>query len=127
MASVPSTHDDQHAAHFYVRNLDASVKFYVDTLGFHVVRREDDHAMVSLGASTVQLTDANRRDRGNSRGRVVVASSRALVVPDVDGVYRRVRDARVVVIDEMRDRASKVQDFVTVDPDGFPIRLSTAV
>ncbi|MGH2607777.1 MAG: hypothetical protein ACRDHF_01700, partial [Tepidiformaceae bacterium] len=27
----------------------------------------------------------------------------------------------------MRDRASRVQDFVTVDPDGFPIRLSTAV
>ena len=126
MATVPPTRDDQHAAHFYVRNLDASVRFYVDTLGFHVVRREDDHAMVSLGASTVRLTDANRRDRGNSRGRIV-ASSRALVVPDVDGVYRRVRDARVVVIDEMRDRASKVHDFVTVDPDGFPIRLSTAV
>ncbi|MEX0782196.1 MAG: VOC family protein [Dehalococcoidia bacterium] len=125
MATVPSSRDDHHAAHFYVRNLEASVKFYVDTLGFQVVRREDDHAMVSLGASTVRLIDANRRDRGNSRGRVT-ASSRALVVPDVDDVYRRVRDARVVVIDEMRDRASKVKDFVTVDPDGFPIRLSTA-
>jgi catechol 2,3-dioxygenase-like lactoylglutathione lyase family enzyme len=124
MASLPPR-DDHHAAHFYVRNLDASVKFYVDTLGFQVIRREEDHAMVALGSSSVRLTDASRRDR-DARGRAI-SGSRALVVPDVDHVYQRVRDARVVVIDELRDRASKVQDFVTIDPDGFPIRLSTAV
>jgi catechol 2,3-dioxygenase-like lactoylglutathione lyase family enzyme len=126
MATFPPARDDVHAAHFYVRSLDASVKFYVDTLGFQVIRRGDDHALVALGGSIVRLTDANRRDRGSSRG-TVTAWAGALVVPDVDDVYRRVRDARVVVIDEMRDRASRVKDFVTVDPDGFPIRLSTAV
>ncbi|MGH2607778.1 MAG: VOC family protein, partial [Tepidiformaceae bacterium] len=97
MATFPTARDDAHAAHFYVRNLDASVKFYVDTLGFQVVRREDDHALVALGGSEVRLTDANRRERGSRQG-TVTASSGALVVPNVDDVYRRVRDARVVVI-----------------------------
>src|SRR5687768_8923099 len=124
MATVPPTRDESHAAHFYVRNLDASVKFYVDTLGFQVIRREGGHALVALGRSDVMLTDASARDRDGAPG---AASSGRLVVPDVDGVYKRVRHARVVVIDELRDRASRVHDFVTVDPDGFPIRLSTAV
>jgi catechol 2,3-dioxygenase-like lactoylglutathione lyase family enzyme len=124
MATVPPTRDESHAAHFYVRNLDASVKFYVDTLGFQVIRREEGHALVALGRSEVMLTDASARDRDGAPG---AASSGRLVVPDVDGVYKRVRHARVVVIDELRDRASRVHDFVTVDPDGFPIRLSTAV
>ncbi len=126
MAPVPATRDDAHAAHFYVRNLDASVKFYVETLGFEVVRREDGHALVALGRSEVRLTEATRRDRDGGWG-TVTASSGTLIVPDVDDVYKRVRHARVVVIDELRDRASRVHDFVTVDPDGFPIRLSTAV
>jgi catechol 2,3-dioxygenase-like lactoylglutathione lyase family enzyme len=124
MATVPPPRDESHAAHFYVRNLDASVKFYVDTLGFQVIRREEGHALVALGRSEVMLTDASARDRDGAPG---AASSGRLVVPDVDGVYKRVRHARVVVIDELRDRASRVHDFVTVDPDGFPIRLSTAV
>lgn len=127
MANSPTSRDEKPAAHFYVRNLDASVGFYVNTLGFSVVRKEDDHAVVALGGSVVRLADANRRDRGGHQGRVTASSPEPLRVPDVDGVYRRVRNARVVVINEMRDRASKVQDFVTVDPDGFPIRLSAAV
>ena len=122
MAHSPSIRDEQPAAHFYVRNLDASVGFYVNTLGFSVVRKEEDHAVVALGGSVVRLADANRRSRGR-----VTTSPQALRVPDVDDVYRRVRNARVVVINEMRDRASRVHDFVTVDPDGFPIRLSAAV
>lgn len=124
MASVPFSRDEQPSARFYVRNLEASVAFYVQTLGFEVVRREDDHAMVRLGTSVVRLADANR---GRNRGRITSALPQPLRVPDVDGVYRRVRDARVVVITEARDRASRVKDFVTVDPDGFPIRLSAAV
>jgi catechol 2,3-dioxygenase-like lactoylglutathione lyase family enzyme len=125
MASVPPTRDESHAAHFYVRNLDASVKFYVDTLGFQVIRREEGHALVALGRSEVMLTDASKRDRDGQGA--ATASSGRLVVPDVDDVYNRVRQSRVVVIDELRDRDTKVHDFVTVDPDGFPIRLSTAV
>jgi catechol 2,3-dioxygenase-like lactoylglutathione lyase family enzyme len=125
MASLPLTRDEPHAAHFYVRNLDASVRFYVDTLGFQVLHREEGHALVALGRSEVMLTDASKRDRDSQKG--AAALSGRLVVPDVDGVYHRVRQSRVVVIDELRDRASKVHDFVTVDPDGFPIRLSTAV
>ncbi|HEX6032203.1 MAG TPA: VOC family protein [Tepidiformaceae bacterium] len=125
MAPAPARHDVN--AHFYVRNLDASVGFYVNTLGFEMVRREDSYAIVSLGASVVRLADAKGRGRDGRRGRVASAVKEPLFVPDVENVYRRVRDARVAVIDEMRDPASRVQDFVTVDPDGFPIRLAAAV
>jgi catechol 2,3-dioxygenase-like lactoylglutathione lyase family enzyme len=114
-------------AHFYVRNLDASVRFYVETLGFQVVRREDAHAVVALGPSVVRLVEADHGNRGRTRPRVASAVSSPLVVPNANDVYRRVRDARVVVINERRDRSSDVHDFVTVDPDGFAIRLSTAV
>ena len=124
MATTFSTRDEQPSAHFYVRNLEASVAFYVQTLGFEVVRREDDHALVRLGASIVRLADASR---GRNRARLAGATRPPLKVPDVDDVYRRVRDARLVVITEARDRASRVEDFVTVDPDGFPLRLSAAV
>lgn len=124
MASLHFQRDEQPNAHFYVRNLEASVAFYVQTLGFDVIRREDDYAIVRLGGSVVRLADASR---GRDRGRVASAARTALQVPDVDDIYQRVRDARLVVITEARDRASRVEDFVTVDPDGFPIRLSAAV
>ncbi len=124
MATLHSTRDELPNDHYSVRNLDASVAFYVHTLGFEVVRREEDQAMVRLGHSVVRLAAASR---GRSRGRLGPATPQSFTVPDVDGVYRRVRSARLVVITEARDRASKVRDFVTVDPDGFPIRLSAAV
>ena len=52
MATAPAR--DDATAHFYVRNLDASVGFYVNTLGFDMVRREETYAIVTLGASIVR-------------------------------------------------------------------------
>lgn len=124
---APATaRDDAATAHFYVRNLDASLGFYVNTLGFDMVRREETYAIVTLGSSIVRLAETNPRERRQSAARIGSSARKPLIVPDADNVYRRVRNARVAVINEMRDRSSRVQDFVTVDPDGFPVRLASA-
>ena len=118
----------------FVDDLDVSVAFYVDVLGFHVVRRSADyvsrrHGAVVLGLGPVaKLPDHD--GPGFSKRRLAVDQGAGVeIVLEVDDVtqltalHDRCRAGRVVV-DALQRRPWGLSDFRVVDPDGYYLRLT---
>ncbi len=125
-------------------NLRASLSFYVDLLGFHVVfeRSTERFAYLAFDSAQLMLEEAagpGRRFRTAPLGRPFGRGVNfQLEVPDVDAIYARVVTADLALIVEMEERwyetrseaatdgaASSLRteagnrQFVVADPDGY--------
>jgi len=114
------------APEFFVRDVERSVAFYTERLGFAVLRQEPDFAVVALGESHVLLAAEAHTSRGwleaGPRG---LGLNVRIMVDDVDAVYRRAKNAGVPIVQEIADRFYGLRDFILADPDGFMLRFAS--
>ena len=119
----------------FVEDLDVSVAFYRDVLGFQVVRRADDYVSLRRGAAVFGVGPVaklpERADGpGFTRQRLRTGKGAGVeIVLEVDGVaelsalHEHCR-AHATVVEELRQRPWGLQDFRLVDPDGYYLRVT---
>ncbi|MEX2158327.1 MAG: VOC family protein [Dehalococcoidia bacterium] len=131
--------DNAHAGHeqlvpvapeFFVRDVDASIRFYVDGLGFRLLRRDGDFAVLGLGDAHVLLAGpsigAGLKAWLASGPRGVGLNIR-IMVDDIDAMYARVKAAGAPVVDDIKDQYYGLRDFMAADPDGFVLRFAAPI
>ena len=118
----------------FVADLDASVRFYADVLGFAVERREPDYAHLrrgdaEVGLASVALLPPGGWGPGFTRESVTAGQGAGvesvLEVDDLDGALRAVEAAGHPVAEPPRDRPWGLRDFRVTDPDGYYLRVTT--
>jgi catechol 2,3-dioxygenase-like lactoylglutathione lyase family enzyme len=116
------------APEFFVPDVDASVRFYTDVLGFVVLRQEPDFAVVGLGDAHVLLAHESLTSKAwlqaGPRG---VGLNVRIMVDDVDGMYRRAKAGGARIAHEIADRDYGLRDFILADEDGFLLRFASPV
>jgi lactoylglutathione lyase len=119
----------------FVEDLDVSVTFYRDVLGFQVVRRTDDyvsirHGAVVLGVGPVAKLPEHTDGPGFSRRRLDIDKGAGVeIVLEVDSVEELSAlhehcQARGTVVEELQQRPWGLRDFRLVDPDGYYLRIT---
>ncbi len=115
------------APEFFVPDVAASVRFYVEQLGFRPHRVEPDFAVLALGESIIMLAD--QRMYGAMGGAAAVERGAFVdirfVVPDVDAVHRRCFERGVTIVHDIADRPYGLRDFIIRDSDGFRLRFAS--
>jgi catechol 2,3-dioxygenase-like lactoylglutathione lyase family enzyme len=124
------------APEFFVRDVDLSIAFYIDKLGFTLVRAEPEgagrytFAVIALGDVEFLLCHESFLGAAN---RAALPYPRAsgvdirLMTDDVDSVYARVTERGVRVVLPLRDEPYGLRDFTLEDPDGFRIRFAQRI
>ncbi len=130
----------------YVSNLDASLSFYVDLLGFHVAydRPEDRFACLALGPAYLMLEQAPALARATAeqfhRGEWRTADlerpfgrgiNLEIRVSDIEAIGARLERARYPTLLDLHARVYRVEgkpypvrQLLVADPDGYLIRFS---
>ena len=114
----------------FVPDVAKATRYYVDTLGFTVLRTTSEDppifAIAHLENSVVMFMNdrfyAGARADLDYRGAGIDIR---LMVPDVDAVYERVRKAGVEVMHPIGDREYGLRDFIMRDPFGFRLRFAS--
>ncbi len=124
------------APEFFVRDVDASVAFYVDTLGFTLLRADAGadgrrtFAVVVRGAAEFML--AHEAFLGTATCEALPYPRAAgvdirLMVDDVDAEYARISAAGARIVLPVKDQPYGLRDFIVADPDGFRIRFAQRI
>jgi catechol 2,3-dioxygenase-like lactoylglutathione lyase family enzyme len=119
----------------FVDDLDASVTFYVDVLGFAVLRRSENYISLRRGRVVLGLGPIAKlpeRDEGPGFTRQRLAAGKGVgveIVLEMDFVEQvaalhDVCQARGVVAEALRTRPWGLADFRIVDPDGYYLRIT---
>jgi catechol 2,3-dioxygenase-like lactoylglutathione lyase family enzyme len=105
-----------------VKDLQRSIRWYRDVLGFHVREEWKDHDVVTgvvLRAGSVDLRigqDPDAADgRGNSKGVRIHCGTRQ----DIDSLAELVKSRGGTLAQEPTDQPWGVRDFAVKDPDGY--------
>jgi PhnB protein len=115
-----------------VADIDASVRFYAEVLGFDIAFTlpGDDgklsHASVQRGDSSLmfgRIDPSNPHDQG-PLGRGVVLYATVADSEDIDAYFQRVRDAGATVVQEPTDQFWGHRDWGITDPDGYLLFIS---
>jgi len=118
------------APEFFVHDLERSLRFYRDELGFRIVRQERDFAIVALADAYVLLAfpeDEPRLKRWLTSGPRGVGVNVRLMVDDVDAMYERASAAGCPIVRAIGDRDYGLRDFMIADPDGYVLRFASPV
>jgi catechol 2,3-dioxygenase-like lactoylglutathione lyase family enzyme len=119
----------------FVDDLDASVAFYTQLLGFRVDRRGDDYISVSRGAVVFGLGPVSKLPvRGHGPGftqdRLAADKGPGVeIVLEVDDLATLTAlhdhcQAHTVVVEALQRRPWGLSDFRLVDPDGYYLRVT---
>lgn len=118
------------APEFFVRDIVSSVRFY-EGLGFDVIRREPDFAIVALGGAVVLLakqeSDEGALARWLASGPHGIGVNIRIFVQDAYAMLRRVTSSGATVWQEIADRDYGLRDFITADPDGYLLRFAAPI
>ena len=124
------------APEFFVRDVDLSIAFYVEQLGFTLVRAEPEgdgrHGFAVLSRGEAEFLFVHESALGPVN-RAALPYPRAagvdirLMVDDADAVYASVRERGVSVVLPLKDQPYGLRDFTVADPDGFRIRFAQRI
>jgi lactoylglutathione lyase len=118
----------------FVADMDASIRFYTEVLGYRVVRREDGYASLRRGAASLGLGPVSglpEEGEGPGFTQARLAGDRGagveivLEVPDVDAAYEQARTAGAKIAERPRRRPWGLRDFRLADPDGYYVRVTS--
>ncbi|WP_213002346.1 VOC family protein [Winogradskya consettensis] len=119
----------------FVDDVDVSVDFYCDVLGFEVDRRAEDYVslrrgQVVLGLGPVAKLPEQAEGRGFTRQRLTGGKGAGVeIVLEVDGLdelralYERCQQ-RAAISEEWGLRPWGLHDFRLADPDGYYLRIT---
>ncbi len=122
----------------FVPDVEASVRFCTEKLGFDLIRLEREmvsgreqatFAIVGVGDAVMMLAHGSLYVRGGE-GRTTprgVGIDTRIVVDDVDAMYRRATNNGVTIVHDIGDRPYGLRDFIIRDPDGFRLRFAAPV
>ena len=103
------------AAVFHISDLEASLKYYTEILGFTQDFRFESYAGVKSGPVCLHLAEARG---GNVRQRPVGGGTVYIFCDDVDAYYAEIKGKGAVLKGEPKDWPYGMRDFQAVDPDG---------
>ncbi len=106
---------------FVVAEMEPSLRYYEEALGFEVAFRWGDptfYAGVCRDDATIHLQAVHAADRPAGAARV------ALMVGDVDALHRELCDRGARVEGPPETRPYGIRNFVVEDPDGNTLVLS---
>ncbi len=117
-------------------DVEASVRFYTEKLGFDLVRLEREaisgregatFAVVGVGSAVMMLAHERLYVGGGESviARRGVGIDTRIVVDDVDAVYGRATDSDVTIVHGIGNRPYGLRDFIIRDPDGFRLRFAS--
>jgi lactoylglutathione lyase len=113
-----------------VANLESSVKWYCDVLGFQIKRRYprgDTLFAVSLEAGSVQiLLTQDDGSKGLNRSKGEGFSLQITTEQDIDALAEQARSAGAVLDTEPVDLFPGKRVFRLRDPDGYRIAMSSS-
>ena len=115
----------------FVDDLDASLAFYTNVLGFRVEHAAPDYAAVRNGAALFGLGLARGLPAGHHFSQQALQQQKGvgaeivLEVADVDGLYRLVLASGHQVASPLQDRPWGARDFRIIDPDGYYLRITS--
>jgi lactoylglutathione lyase len=114
----------------YVDDLRASLRFYVDLLGFEEIYRfppsgEPGYASLTLGADKLGLSSADYPGRHGKPQRPVTGRPFELCVEaaDVDAFIATVRERGAPILAEPEDQPWGERVAYLEDPDGNPVHV----
>ena len=117
----------------FVPDVDASVRFYTEKLGFALIRLERGEiggreqatfAIVGLERA-VMLIAHKSLEAGLALPEGGGSVHVRIMVDDVDALYQRARHNGVAITNEIADRPYGLRDFIVRDPDGFQLRFAS--
>lgn len=109
-------------------DLEATVSFYVDVLGFEVVGDERDAGShyVALRRGGVRVGAAmSTAAADHEQRRPPVGVELVLEVDDLDADHARVASAGWPIADDLAVRPWGLRDFRVLDPDGYYWRITS--
>lgn len=114
---------------FTVNDIQKSLAFYHDVLGFHVKERWVQEgqlrgAEVVAGSVSFYLGQDDWQ-KGRDRVKGVGFRVYATTAQDIDALAARIKAAGGTLSEEIADRSWGSRDFAVTDPDGFKITIST--
>ena len=108
-------------------DLNATVRFYVDLLGFTLVtdRRGDEQPYLALERDAVRIGAAARPGEGNrAQRRPPIGVEIVLEVDYLHAERDRIRHAGWPIEEDIVRRPWGLQDFRVIDPDGHYLRIT---
>jgi lactoylglutathione lyase len=108
-------------------DLDRTLQFYVDVLGFEVVRdeRQADAPYLALRRADVQLGAAVRGSIPDAEARrPPIGVELVLEVDDIDAEHDRISATAWPIAEGLAPRPWGLRDFRLVDPDGYYWRIT---
>jgi catechol 2,3-dioxygenase-like lactoylglutathione lyase family enzyme len=115
------------APEFFVPEMDAALRFYVDGLGFQVLRREPVFAVVALGDAHVLIAHDSIAGPQLASGPRGNGLNVRIMVDDVDLLRERAGALRAPIVHEIADRPYGLRDFIVADPNGFLLRFASPI
>lgn len=115
----------------FVNDLERSIAFYQNALGFTLERRDGDYAALRLGEAAFGIGSAkglpeshffNPELQSQRRG---LGTEIVIEVPNLDAALARCTEAQATILSGITKRPWGQSDFRISDPDGYYLRLSS--
>jgi len=97
---------------FHVKDVDASIHFYTDVLGFVQSFRYGTYVGLKIGSCEIHICPPDDRGPGIGGGNAY------LICDEVDEYFAKIKAAGATPKSEPADRMYGMRDFVIFDPDG---------
>jgi predicted enzyme related to lactoylglutathione lyase len=103
----------------YVSDIEASVKFYQDVLGFNLIRRDLEHNFASFEfhGAVFMMEQHPVREVG---GRGVLFR---FIIPDVNSYYQEVQSKGANITKPLKKMFYGLTRFYVEDPDGYQLKF----
>lgn len=107
--------------------LEQSKEFYMEYLGFQLVFENDWYIeLLAKGSTTMGVSfvapDLSAGEKFTGQGMIL-----SFEVADVDAEYARLKEAGIMICEELKDKPWGERSFVINDPNGVHIYLYKAV
>ena len=112
-----------------VSDFEQSITWFENVLGFRVVARDaDEYAELSRGETSIQLATDSAPYWASERSRLLPPGQRgsgveiALLVENINDLYRQAQLAQADIVRELADYPWHMRQFWVRHPDGYLIR-----